>query len=88
MLITAYLKAYRVLKDRYLKDFSLKSLERIMKSHLIKNEFFHTEGVKALLDDYIYFAEALISAYEVTGEQSFLNSAEKLMDLCIEKFLG
>jgi uncharacterized protein YyaL (SSP411 family) len=86
MLITAYLKAYRVLKDRYLKDFALKSLERIMKSHLINNEFFHTEGVKALLDDYIYFIDALISAYEVTGEMSYLNSAEKLMDFCIENF--
>lgn len=86
MLISAYLKAYRVLKYSYLKDFALKSLERIMKSYLINDEFFHTKGVKALLDDYVYFAEALISAYEVTGEMSYLKSAEKLVDLCIKKF--
>jgi uncharacterized protein YyaL (SSP411 family) len=86
MLMTAYLKAYRVLKNRYLKDFALNSLERIMKNHFIKNELFHTEGVEALLDDYIYLIEALISAYEVTGDSSHLNSVEKLMDLCIEKF--
>jgi uncharacterized protein YyaL (SSP411 family) len=85
MLITAYLKAYRVFKDRYLKDFALKSLERIMKSHLVDNEFFHTEGVKALLDDYVYCIEALIASYEVTGEHSYLTSGEKLMDLCIKK---
>jgi uncharacterized protein YyaL (SSP411 family) len=86
MLITAYLKAYRVLKDRYLKDFALNSLERMMKNHFIKNELFHTEGVKALLDDYIYLIEALISAYEVAGDPPYLNSAEKLMNLCIKKF--
>jgi uncharacterized protein YyaL (SSP411 family) len=86
MLITSYLKAYRVLKDRYLKDFALKSLGRIAKSYLTENDFFHTEGVKALLDDYVYFVEALISAYEVTGDSSHLYTSEKLMDICIKKF--
>ena len=86
MLITSYLKAYRVLKDRYLKDFALKSLGRIAKSYLTENDFFHTEGVKALLDDYVYFVEALISAYEVTGNSSHLYTSEKLMDICIKKF--
>ena len=86
MLITAYLRAYRILKNEYLKEFSLKSLERIMKSYFISNDLFHTEGIKALLDDYIYLTEALISAYEVTGDSLYLNRADKLMKLCIEKF--
>ena len=86
MMISAFLKAYRVMKDQSLKDFSLNSLERIMKSHFIGNELFHTEGVKALLDDYIHLIDALIAAYEVTGNISHLNQAENLMDLCIEKF--
>ncbi len=86
MLITAYLKAYRVLKESYLKDFSLKSLQRIMKSNVRNDELFHTEGVKALLDDYIYFIEALIASYEVTGDPSYLQIADKHMELCIKKF--
>jgi hypothetical protein len=86
MLITAFLKAYRVLKEVYLKDFSIKSLQRIMKRNVIKNELFHTEGIKALLDDYIYFVEALIASYEVTGDSSYLQIADKHMGLCIKKF--
>ena len=86
MLITAFLKAYRVLKEGYLKDFSLKSLQRIMKRNVIKNELFHTEGIKALLDDYIYFVEALIASYEVTGDSSYLQIADEHMELCIKKF--
>lgn len=86
MMISAFLKAYRVLKDNSLKDFSLKSLERIMKNHFIKNELFHTEGLKALLDDYIYLIDALIAAYEVTGNISHLKQADTIMELCIEKF--
>jgi uncharacterized protein YyaL (SSP411 family) len=86
MLITAYLKAYRILKDKYLKEFALKSLKRIMEINIINNELFHTEGVKALLDDYIYFIDALIAAYEVTGDITYLHMADKQMELCLEKF--
>ncbi len=84
MLISAYLRAFRVLKDNSLKDFALKSLEEIMQSRFIDNELFHTEGVKALLDDYIYLIDALITAYEVTGEVMYINQADELMELCVK----
>jgi len=86
MLITAYLKAYRVLNDGYLKDFALKSLDRIIKSHLINNELFHSEGIRAMLDDYVYLIEALLAAYEVTGRPSYLNLSDELMQSCMDKF--
>jgi uncharacterized protein YyaL (SSP411 family) len=86
MMISAFLKAYRVLRDKSLKDFSLDSLETIMKNHFIKNELFHTEGVMAFLDDYIHLIDALITAYEVTGNISYLNRAVNLIDSCIDKF--
>lgn len=86
MLITAFLRAFRILKDKSLKDFSLKTLKRIMKTHFINNELFHTEGIKAVIDDYIHLIEALIAAYEVTGDLSYLNQADTLMELCIKKF--
>ncbi len=86
MMISAYLKAFRVLKDSNLKDFALKSLERILENHLIRDELFHTEGVKAVLDDYVHIIEALIGAYEITGDSMYYNLAEKLMVRCIERF--
>jgi hypothetical protein len=86
MLITAYLKAFRVLKDKYLKDFALKSLKRIMKIQFVLTGLLHTEGIEAVLDDYIYLIEAIIAAYEVTGDSSYLTQADKLMGLCIKKF--
>ncbi len=86
MLITAYLKAFRFLKDDYLKDFAIKSLEKIMSINFINNELFHTEDVKAFLVDNIYLTEAFISAYEVTGNTAYLKQASELMDLCIDQF--
>ncbi|MBI5056543.1 MAG: thioredoxin domain-containing protein [Nitrospirae bacterium] len=84
MLISAFLLGYKVFKDDSLKEFALKSLEKIMKLRFIENRLFHTEGVKALLDDYAYIIDALISAYEVTGKASYLKQADGLMKLCME----
>jgi uncharacterized protein YyaL (SSP411 family) len=86
MLISTYLKAFRTLKDKGLKDFALNSLKRIMRSYFINSELLHTEGIKAILDDYIHLTDALISAYEVTGDLLYLNQADELMELCIKKF--
>ena len=86
MMISSYLKAYRVIKDKGLKDFALRSLERIKDLHLKDGRLFHVEGIKAFLDDYIYFTEALVEAYEVTGLTQYLNEAEDMMKKCLNTF--
>jgi hypothetical protein len=86
MMISSCLKTFRALNDKELRDFSLKSLERILKTRFLGNELYHTEGVKAVLDDYIYLIEALIDCYEVTGEERYCNHADILMELCLERF--
>jgi uncharacterized protein YyaL (SSP411 family) len=86
MLISAYLKAYRSLDDDSIKDTALKSLDRIMGIRFVGGELFHSDGVKAMLEDYVYLIEALTAAYEVTGDCSYLLKSNDLMKLCIKKF--
>ncbi len=86
MLISAYLKAFRSLRDAYTKEFALKTLHKITELRLIDGELFHAEGVKALLDDYINMIDAFVAAYEVTGERVYLNRAGELMERCIRDF--
>ncbi|HBR22476.1 MAG TPA: thioredoxin domain-containing protein [Nitrospiraceae bacterium] len=86
MMITSYIKASRAFGDNSLKEFALKSLNRILEMYFINNKLFHSAGVKALLDDYIYLSDALIAAYEITGNSSYLEKADLLMDSCIKKF--
>lgn len=85
LVISAYFKAYRILKNKALRDFAIKSLHRIMKLRLHKDELFHSDGVKAFLDDYVYLIDSLVSAYEVTGDLAYLKESERLMDISIEK---
>lgn len=86
LLISSYLRAFRALKKEPLKVFALKSLRRIMDLHYKQGDLFHTEGVKALLDDYMKIIEAHIAAYEVTGEERYRIQADVLMEQCIENF--
>lgn len=85
MLISVFLHGFRILGDIKLRDFALKSLDRIMKLRLVNDELYHTENVRALLDDYAYLAEALLAAYEVTGNALYVTKAENLMKTCIDK---
>jgi uncharacterized protein YyaL (SSP411 family) len=86
MLITSYLRAFRVLGDPLLKGFALLSLDRILRDRLIGNILYHSEGVPAVLDDFIYLMEALIAAYEGAGARNYLDRADALMTECVEKF--
>ncbi len=87
MYISAFFLAYRYLDDPGLRDFAVKSLDKIMKLNYINKELYHTENVKALLDDYVYLADALVSAYEATGSDSYVAQAEELIQLCMNRFL-
>ncbi len=86
MYITSFLTAYRVLGDPGLRDFALRSLDRTLRERVIDGTVMHSDGVPALLDDQIYLVEALVAAYEATGDHAFLERAERFMDGCIETF--
>jgi uncharacterized protein YyaL (SSP411 family) len=86
MFITSWLKAYRVLGDDRLREFSLLSLDRVIAERLTDGALQHCEGIPAVLDDHVYLVEALVAAYEATGDRSRLDRAAKLMDQCLEIF--
>ncbi len=84
--ISAFLAAYRTFADKPLREFALKSLDRILKDHFTGDDLLHAGGVKGVLDDYVNMTAALIDAYEMTAQGSYLDTAERLADLCIAKF--
>jgi hypothetical protein len=86
MYISAFLKAYRVLNDEDIKDFALLSLDKILTTNISGGMIFHTPGIKGLLDDYIHLIDALLSAYEVTGDGSYLEKADLFMKKTLELF--
>ncbi len=92
MMISAYLEAYQVLGREELKDFGLKSLEFLL-AHLRAEDggLYHAFAedaahVPGFLDDYVWVAEALLQAFQVTGEARYLATARDLMDRALRTF--
>lgn len=86
MCISAFLRAYRALGEEQIRDFALKSLERVLSVNTDGTVLFHTPGVRGLLDDHVHIIDALVSAYEVTGDPSYLKKADVLMIRAQELF--
>jgi uncharacterized protein YyaL (SSP411 family) len=86
MLIASYFHAFAVLGDEAIRDLAKRNLDRILKERLADGRLYHTEGIPAVLEDYVHLVEALVSGYEATGERLYLDKADALMASCIEKF--
>jgi uncharacterized protein YyaL (SSP411 family) len=86
MFITSCLRAHRVLPDPWLLEFSLTSLDRILREHYRGAPLLHTTGIPGLLDDHVHLAEALTEAYEATGDARRLSQARELMELTLATF--
>jgi uncharacterized protein YyaL (SSP411 family) len=83
MLISSLFNAFKVLNNAEIGDLAKKSVDKIIFTHYRKRELFHSEGVSALLEDYVHIIDALISAYEVTASRSYMSLAEEIMNVCI-----
>jgi len=90
MMITSLFKASRV-DSRFLKP-AMKSLDKLLSTMYINSQLFHSTligkepKIQAFLEDYAYLAEALIEAYESTLDESYLITAQKLVNTAIEKY--
>lgn len=86
MMIAAFCRAYRATGSPAVLEYAVKSLERIVDMNISGGELYHCEGVKALLEDYVYLSDALLAVYEATGDDRYLIDARGLMDKCIDRF--
>jgi uncharacterized protein YyaL (SSP411 family) len=86
MLISAYFHAFAVLGDEEVREFAVKSLERILAERLVDGALLHAEDIPAVLDDYVFLIDALIAGYEATARRQYFIMADELMTVCLQKF--
>ena len=85
-MISSYLEASAVLGDASTRDFALKSLDRLLDVSYKKDEgmFHFYDGKPHLpnqLADQAATASALTHAYECSGDEKYLDTAEKIIQL-------
>jgi uncharacterized protein YyaL (SSP411 family) len=90
MMISVLFKAGTI--DEKYKNIAIDSLEKLLDTLYINETLYHSlvEGKvpknKAYLEDYAYLGEALITAYQVTLDESYLNMATNFANTVIEQF--
>ncbi len=90
LMISAYLEASFILGDATIREFALKSVDRLLALNYKKDEgmyHFH-DGQQPLanqLADQAQTAKTLCDAYGATGEEKFLRLAEELMQVATSK---
>lgn len=92
MCISAFLEASIVFDDPSLREFALKTLDRLTRDAYRKGQgMSHTVDNSAplngaTLDDEVFFAQACIDAYQVSGEKRYVELARELIDFCLAKY--
>jgi uncharacterized protein YyaL (SSP411 family) len=90
MFVSAYLEAARVLGRGDCRDFALKTLDRLLAECWDSaTGFLHRAGgppLPGMLDDQIFAGIALLDAYESTLDRRYFESAERTLQVAIEKY--
>jgi len=92
MMASAYLDAWRAFGWPECREFALKALARVWHDLYVEGEgMYHqlvdgARAVKGLLDDQVQVASALLEAFEVTQDPSFLDRGRRLMDFTLAEF--
>jgi len=86
LMISAYLEAAAILNDQTLREFAIRSIQRLLREayNSEHNAMYHyisggTRHLECLLTDQASFGKALIDAYQSTGEAQYLSHAERLV---------
>ncbi|WP_310441283.1 thioredoxin domain-containing protein [Sulfurimonas sp.] len=90
MMIKALFNLAKV--DKSYKKRAIKSLDALLKTMYIDGKLYHTTlihktpKVEAFLEDYAYLSQALIEAFNSTGDELYLIRAQHFANLALEKF--
>jgi uncharacterized protein YyaL (SSP411 family) len=95
MCISAYLEAGRVLNMPEVREFALKSLDRVLANawksetgmaHVVAYGEGSGQRVAGVLDDYALIGNAALDAWEATGEMRYYEAAESIAEALVKQF--
>ncbi len=92
LMIDAFATAARVFPERGYAESAARAA-MFLRQHLTRSDggLFRTyragkAHLNAYLEDYAYFAQGLVSLYEVSGDESFLNDAARVAEQLLDDF--
>ncbi len=92
LMLKGYVDAYRVFNNKHYLDIAIKNGEFILKSQLKKDGSLYrsyinkTSSINAYSEDYAMVIDGFISLYQVTLDEKWLKTANKLMHYTVAHF--
>ncbi len=89
LMLKAYTDAYTVFDEPHFLEVAIKNVNYIFNNALTEdNKLSHLIGntINGFLEDYSFLIEALITMYETTFDETYLQKANNLMHYCILHF--
>jgi hypothetical protein len=95
MAVSAYLDAARILDLREVREFALKTLDRVLNEawsreagllHVVAYPNGTAGTVAAVLDDYAFFTLALLDGWEATGMRRYYDAAMEIGEAMVSRF--
>ena len=89
MAICAYLRLYHAMGDEHAKDFACKTVDRIVSECMVDGRMCHyydgEPRLPGILSDQVYFAQALVDAYQTVGKRKHLEDAMTLVGFIVDQ---
>ena len=89
MMISAYLRLNHAMGDKHARAFALRTVDRILAENMCDGRMCHYfDGrpmLPGILSDQVYFAQALVDAYQTFGKRAYLENAEKLAGFMVKE---
>ncbi|MGB2869655.1 MAG: hypothetical protein WBD36_14460, partial [Bacteroidota bacterium] len=90
MMVVSYFEAFKAFRREDCRSFGLKSLDLILHEHRSSDGLIthrpSSVAQEAFLDDQVETAQALLSAFEVTGDRQYETRSVSLMEKTLELF--
>ena len=92
LVINGLADAYKAFNDKYFLRLALKNARFLKENVMLPDgKLWHSwkkgkATINGFLEDYAFLIQAYVSLFEVTGDEEWLNNAEKLIKYTIESF--
>jgi len=87
MAVSAYLRLYHAMGDEQAKEFACTTIDRITLECMKGDHMCHYNDCEArlpgILSDQVYFAQALVDAYQTVGKREYLENAMTLVGFIV-----
>ena len=91
LMVSGLIESYIATRNNHYKDLAINTLDKILTTQLHGEELWHSfknnqSTIPGMLEDYAFLIKACTDAFAITGNESYVQSAQQLTEVVMKKF--